>query len=567
MKFTPCWLSRFLLAFAVFVLSSNAAVAQMNGRQDVRTSDRWFVGSPSLFHGLAGPHPSILSSPSSVASHVAPATHCSQMLSLHFPDAEITSAQLIPADANNGLPEYCDVTGFTQKTIGFEVRMPTDWNRKIYFAGNRGFAGHVRHDTSAGLTRNYATVSTDTGHQIFSDLDILDASWALNNRQAEIDFGFRAVHLTTVLAKTLVAIYYGAKPQFSYFDGCSTGGGQSLREAELFPEDFDGYIAGSPVLDFRGTLLALNWKMKAIQATPDSDIISLDNLTLVGNAVLDACDAIDGLNDGLIADPRKCHFDPASLLCKNGNQVNCLTNDQVRAFQLIYQGPRTSWGAQLFPGLVTGGETPDGLGYGDGWDGMINTPDSPSAEFILQDQFLRYLAFRVDNPNYDWTVFNFDTDWHKTDFMASILDATSPDLSNFHKLGRKLLMYHGWSDETVSPLRTLEYFQDVRNRLGLKQTGDSIRLFMVPGMFHCDYGGPGPNTFDYMSALEQWVEKGVPPEEMLATHFDLNGNPDRTRPLCAYPKIAHYNGSGSIDDASNFSCAAPADDGVKTDKN
>jgi feruloyl esterase len=558
-------LSRFsglLLAVVVFLLSSNVADAQMN-----RAAERSSAGSASLFRVMEDLYPSILSLHSSVTSQVASAANCSQMLSLRLLDTEINSAQLVPADPARGLPEYCDVMGFTEQTIGFDIRMPTVWNGKMYFGGNGGFAGHIRYNIPVGLSRNYATVSTDTGHQTTSDLDILDASWALNDRQAEIDFGFRAVHLTAVLAKTIISTYYGAAAKYSYFDGCSTGGGQSLREAQMFPEDFDGYVAGSPVLDFRGALLTLNWKMKAIEATPDSDIISLDNLTLLGNAVLAACDAIDGLKDGLIADPRKCHFDPAALVCKNGNQTNCLTNDQVRAFQLIYQGPRTSWGAQLFPGLVRGGEVPDGLGQGDGWDGMINTPGSPSAEFILQDEFLRYLAFPVDNPNYVWSSFNFDTDWHKTDFMASILDATSPDLSNFHKLGRKLLMYHGWSDETVSPLRTLEYFNDVQNRLGSKQTNDSIRLFMAPGMFHCNYGGPGPNTFDYLSALEQWVEKGVAPEQMLATHFDLNGNPDRTRPLCAYPKVAQYNGSGSIDDASNFSCAAPSGDDDKTDKN
>jgi len=424
MKFTRFRLSALLLAVTALLPLSNVAVAQASRGEDVRTTERFPVGRSSLFPSLTNPQSSILSLHSSLGTQVTSATTCSQMLSLNLPETEITSAQLIPSDPDNGLPEYCDVTGFTQQTIGFEVRMPTEWNHKIYFAGNKGFAGHVRHDTSAGLTRNYATVSTDTGHQSFTDLDILDGSWALNDHPAEVDFGFRAVHLTAVVAKTVISTYYGDPAKLAYFDGCSTGGGQSLREAEMFPEDFDGYIAGDPVFDFRGALLALNWKMQAIRATPDTDIISLDDLALVGNAVLEACDELDGLKDGLIADPRRCHFDPASLLCKKGSQVNCLTKDQVHAFQLIYQGPRTSRGAQLFPGLVTGGETPDGLGQGNGWDGMINTPDSPSAEFILQDQFLRYLAFRVDNPNYDWSVFNFDADWHKTDFMASILDAT-----------------------------------------------------------------------------------------------------------------------------------------------
>jgi feruloyl esterase len=563
MNFTLTKVRGLLLPAAISILFSTTAVGQTIRSEDTRTSVRYSLGRQGILRNLTEPRTSIFSSHSSVASQVASAANCSQMLSLYLPDTEITSAQMIPADPDSGLPEYCDVMGFTQKTVGFDVRMPTEWNGKMYFAGNRGFAGHIRYNTSDGLARNYATVSTDTGHQVFSDLDILDASWGLNDRQAEIDFGFRAVHLTAVLAKSVISTYYGAAAKFSYFDGCSTGGGQSLREAELFPEDFDGYIAGDPVFDFTGTLLALNWKMQAIQATPDSDLISLDNLILVGNAVLEKCDAIDGLKDGLITDPRKCNFDPTSLLCKSGNHTNCLTGAQAHAFDLIYQGPRNSWGVQLFPGLVKGGETPDGAGNGDGWDGMINTPGNPSAEFILQDQFLRYLAFRVDNPNYDWSSFNFNTDWQKTDFMASILNATSSDLSRFHYLGRKLLIYHGWSDETVSPLRTIAYYRDVRNRLGPKQAQDSIRLFMAPGMYHCGTG-PGPDTFDSISALEQWVEKGVAPEQMLSTHFDLNGNLDRTRPLCAYPKVAHYSGSGSIDDATNFSCVAPAEDDKNT---
>ena len=557
---------RLLLPAAISLLFSTISVGQTMRSEDPRISVRYSPERQGVLRNLTEPRTNLFSSHLSVTSQVASAANCSQMLSLHLPDTEITSAQLIPADPDSGLPEYCDVMGFTQKTIGFDVRMPTEWNGKLYFAGNRGFAGHIRYNTSDGLTRKYTTVSTDTGHQVSSDLDILDASWGLNDRQAEIDFGFRAVHLTAVLAKSIISTYYGAAAKFSYFDGCSTGGGQSLREAELFPEDFDGYIAGDPVFDFTGTLLALNWKMQAIQATPDSDLISLDNLALVGNAVLEKCDAIDGLKDGLIADPRKCNFDPTSLLCKNGNHTNCLTSAQAHAFQLIYQGPRNSWGLQLFPGLVKGGETPDGTGSGDGWDGMINAPGSPSAEFLLQDQFLRYLAFRVDNPNYDWSSFNFNADWQKTDFMASILNATSSDLFRFHNLGRKLLIYHGWSDETVSPLRTIAYYRDVRDRLGPKQVQDSIRLFMAPGMYHCGTG-PGPDTFDYISALEQWVEKGVAPEEMLSTHFDLNGNPDRTRPLCAYPKVAHYNGNGSIDDATNFSCVAPAEEGKNTIQN
>jgi feruloyl esterase len=555
MKFTFRALRILCLGVLVLVLFSLAAAAQTIPFDDARNHISHSVQTRGTLSRLQLTSPLTFVQRSSAMPFVPSAGGCAALLSLNIPDTEISSAQLVPADPDSGLPEYCDVSGFTDQTIGFDVRMPTEWNGKMYFAGNRGFGGHIRYDTSEGLSRSYATVSTDTGHHLY---DILDASWALNNRPAEISFGITSVHSTTRVGKLIISSYYGSAPKFSYFDGCSTGGGQSLREAELYPEDFDGFVAGDPVSDFTGALLSLNWKMQAIQATDTSNLISLDKLYVIGNAVLEQCDAIDGLKDGLIEDPRKCNFDPVSIQCKHGDGPNCLTAAETHALQLIYQGPRTSSGLQIFPGLVKGGETPDGAGNGDGWDGMLSTPDGPSIELILQDQFLRYMAFRVDNPNYDWTSFNYDADPQKVAFMAGILNSTSTDLSRFQKLGRKLIMYHGWSDETVSPLRTLEYYDDVRNRLGAKHTSESIRLFMAPGMYHCGTG-PGPDTFDYMSALEQWVEKGVPPEQMESTHFDLNGNADRTRPLCAYPKFAHYNGSGSIDDAANFSCVAPAD--------
>ena len=357
----------FLLLVMVLLLFSFAVTAQTIPDEKARSPISNAQHKLAPFGGVSTLQPAVFSLTASGKAHLPSAASCANMLSLDIQDTEIKTAQLIPADPDNELPEYCDVMGFTDKTIGFDVRMPTTWNGKMYFGGNRGYAGHIRYNISDGLSRNYATVSTDTGHQVTSDLDILDASWALNNRQAEINFGFRAVHLTTLVGKLIISAYYGGTPKYSYFDGCSTGGGQALHEAELFPEDYDGFIAGAPVFDFTGTLMALNWKMQAIQATPTSDIISLDNLSLVGNAVLDKCDAVDGLKDGLIADPRKCNFDPASLLCKKGESTNCLTAPQAHAFQLIYQGPRNSFGFQLFPGLMKGGETPDGFGQGDGW--------------------------------------------------------------------------------------------------------------------------------------------------------------------------------------------------------
>ena len=547
------------LAGAVLLLLSIVSAAQVSRSEDDRQPASTARLRLNVLRRLTATQPTIFSQLGSDESQasVPSAANCANMLSMNFPDTQITSAQMIPANPDDGLPEYCDVLGVTQQTIGFNVRMPTEWNGKMYFGGNRGFAGHIRRDTSVGLGHAYATVSTDTGHQ---DEDILDASWALNNRQAEINFGFRAVHVTTILGKKIISIYYSTAPKFSYFDGCSAGGGQALHEAELFPEDYDGFIAGDPVFDWTGTFMALNWKMQALRATPDSSLITLDKLPVIGSAVLAKCDAIDGLVDGLISDPRKCDFEPAALLCKNGDSSNCLSKPQVEALRLLYQGPRNIFGTQLYPGLSKGGETPDLSG--NGWDGMINTPDSPSLEYILQDQFFRYLAFPVDIQNYDWRTFNFNIDPFRLEFMGSILNATSTDLSRFQKLGRRLLIYHGWSDETAPPLRTVEYYRRIRLSLGDKKANDSVRLFMAPGMFHC-YGGPGPDTFDTLTALEQWIEKGVAPEQLESTHYDDNGNPDRTRPLCAYPKLAHYKGSGSIDDAANFTCAVPEDSDQK----
>ena len=543
------------LAGAVVLLLSMAAAAQVLRDDDGRIPSTSSRNRSSYLRELAARHLESFLQSNAIAlpSTIPSAASCASILSLILPDTEITAAQLIPADPDSGLPEYCDVLGFTQQTIGIDVRMPTQWNGKMYFAGNKGFAGHIRYDTSTGLSRGYATVSTDGGHQ---DQDILDASWALNNRQAEISFGFRAVHDTTIIGKEIISDYYGNAPKHSYFDGCSTGGGQALHEAELFPEDYEGYISGDPVLDFTGTMMMFNWKMQAMHATPTSTLLTLDSLPTIGSAVLAKCDAIDGLVDGLISDPLKCNFEPATLLCKNGESSNCLSKPQVEALRLIYQGPRNIFGLQLYPGLSKGGETPDLSG--NGWDSMINTPDSPSEDYLLQDQFFRYLAFPIDNPNYDWRTFNFTTDPPRLAFMGSILNATETDLSRFRKLGRKLIIYHGWSDETVAPVRTIEYYRAVRAQLGSEKTKDSVRLFMAPGMFHCN-GGPGPDTFDTLTALEHWVENGVAPEQMESTHFDDNGNPDRTRPLCAYPKVAQYTGSGSIDDAANFSCAIPAD--------
>lgn len=495
----------------------------------------------------------LLSTPFACArtgSHSAGPPSCISMLHLNIPGTTISSAQTVPAA--DDLPEYCSVVGVISPAVHFEVRMPPSWNGKMYFRGNGGFGGHIVFDTSLGLSRGYATVATDLGHQ---SPDIGDASWALDNRPAEIDFGYRAVHVSSVVGKIIIRTYYGSLPKHSYFEGCSNGGRLGLQEAERYPEDFDGIIAGAPDMDFTGLMINFNWDMQSQHATDTSTDLTPEKAALIGGAVLAACDGIDGLVDGLIDDPRKCHFQPSSLLCKAGDAPNCLTQPQVEALEKIYSGPHTSDGKRIYPGFARGGETPDASFNGfDAW--LINTPDSPSGAFAFQDQFFRYLAFKDDNANFYWGNFDFDTDPQRTTFMGTILNATNRSLADFNRAGGKLLMYQGWSDFAMTPFRTIEFYESVQRELGVKRTDNFARLFMAPGMFHCS-DGPGPNDFDYLTATERWVEKGIAPNSIVAQHLDEDGNVDRTRPLCAYPQVARYKGAGSIDQAANFRCVQP----------
>ncbi len=486
-------------------------------------------------------------------STVASVTVCADMLTVKLSNTTISSAQIVPA--SDGLPEYCSVVGVIKPAVNFEVRLPANWNGKMYFRGNGGFGGHIVFNTSLGLSRGYATVGTDLGHQ---SPDISDGSWALNNRAGEIDFGYRAVHVSTVVGKAIIRRYYGSSPSHSYFEGCSNGGRLGVQEAERYPQDFDGIIAGAPDIDFTGLMINFNWDMQALHSTNRHSDITPDKLPLIGAAVLAACDAIDGLVDGLIDDPRKCEFNPETLLCKGEDAPNCLTRRQVDALQKIYAGPHTGGGKQIYPGFARGGETPDASFNGfDVW--LLSTSDFPSAGFFFQNQFFRYLAFKDDDPTYYWGKFDFDTDPQRTEFMGRLLNATDRSLASFDQAGGKLLIYQGWSDFAMTPFRTIEFYKTIQQDLGSERTDNFARLFMAPGMFHC-FGGPGPDTFDYLTALERWVEKGSAPKSMVARHFDETGRVDRIRPLCAFPQVARYKGTGSIDRASSFRCVQPTSD-------
>ena len=484
---------------------------------------------------------------------------CSDVLGFTIPDTTILSA--VPVGPLGSVPAYCKVEGYVEtralrgepnNQVNFRVGLPSTWNGKFYFQGIGGLAGSIP-SIDFGLVRGYASAGTDTGHQGGP----FDAQWAYNNRTKEIDFGYRAIHVVTVAAKAITSKFYGNVPLFSYFNGCSNGGRQGLIEANQYPDDYDGIVVGSPVTDHIGFMLAFSWDSRAVLRSIDN-FIPISKLPLISSAVLDTCDGEDGLVDGLVSDPGGCSFDPASLQCPDGIAPDCLSAGQVDSLTKIYAGPTTSKGKEIYPGIPKGHEDAGGwqpwiVSFG---ENPVVQPDgtllfgAPQYGFVSQEGFLRYLAFPVDNPDYDWRSFNFDKDTPKTSSMASIL-SVSTNLAAFRHRGGKIVMYHGWSDTCLSPFRTVDYFLQVQRASGGEErTAEFLRLFMVPGMLHCA-GGPGPNVFDALGALEQWVEQGIAPDYLVAS----GGTPYRTRPLCPYPQVAVYDEQcGDIDSADCFQC-------------
>ena len=460
---------------------------------------------------------------------------------------------------------FCRVAGTSRPEAGSEIRFevwlpPADaWNGRFQGIGSGGSAGAIRYPQLAAAMRGgYAAVATDNGHTSTSGFD---GSWSLGHPARLVDFGYRAQHEATVAGKAVTGAYYGRPADHSYFVGCSQGGHHALMEAQRYPDDYDGIVAGAPANYWIGLMTGELWAGLATTKTPGQDL-PREKLPLLGAAVLEACDAIDGLGDGLIDDPRACDFDPGVLECAGADGADCLTTGQVAAARAIYAGPvRPSTGEQIFPGYPPGSEwfeAPDGRGgWGRYWSG-IERPGGSTADFM------RYSVF--EDGDYDITGFDFDDDWvlantrplgaGADDTLGSALNAVDADLSAFQARGGKLISYHGWADALITGLYAVEYYESVvAEQGGLEETADFYRLFMAPGVAHCR-GGPGPDRFDAVTALERWVEDGVAPDRMVASKV-VGGEVTRTRPLCPYPQVARYAGSGSIDDADNFACVAP----------
>lgn len=482
----------------------------------------------------------------------------------HVVSAEAVAAGPMPISPGAALgpttvvPSFCRVKGVAAASIGFEVWLPAQgWNGRFLSVGNAGFGGAQPLTALAeGLQKGFAVTGNDTGHQGEA------RDWMADPEKVRF-WGHSATHLVTGPAKALTAAYYGEAPRFAYFTGCSTGGAQAMEEAEYYPGDYDGIVAGAPGMAYAHLMLSFLWGLKATDRP--GAVLSLDKLKLLHRAVLDACDGDDGVKDGLLGDPLACRFDPQALLCKGGDATDCLTAAQVETARLIYQGPRNArTGAVLYPGFAFGSEAdPSSSAAGPfayGWSGI----QGPLAR-MFAIPLMRDMVFH--DPDWDWRRFDWDRDVAEMDRrVAADITATSPDLAAFRARGGKLLMYQGWGDPLNAQTLPIEYRRQVIGVFAAKRGGGTaertvdgfMRVFMAPGMAHCA-GGPGPSRFDALAALRAWVEQGKAPTRIVATTA-AGSTPASalSRPLCAYPSAARYAGRGDPSQATSFACVAPA---------
>jgi Tannase and feruloyl esterase len=486
-----------------------------------------------------------------------PSVSCTSLVSTTGYEFAVSTAAIVPASAD--APEHCRITGLIQPEVRFEIGLPAVWHGRLYMFGNGGYAGEAldaqgRVATARrALSRGFATVQTNTGHDAAGEpLGSFAAS-----PQKFADYAFRAVHVSVLTAKRIVTAYYGSAARRAYFDGCSTGGRQGLIEAQRFPDDFDGIVAGAPVLDFSGTMISYAAIQRALSAAPIPPV----KLHIVADAIYGKCDAVDGVKDGVIDDPRTCRFSPAADLPRcsgESDDAGCFSAAQISALEAVYAPVRRN-GADFFPGWPVGPEIAGGPGPGgnqspSGWFRWFVAPTGKPIQAAFGEAFFKYMAAGTARPSYDWLSFDLAADLDKIEAARAALDATNPDLSRFKARGGKLLSYFGWADPALNPLMGVRYYERVAQQMG-PSTNEFYRLFMVPGMFHCA-GGIGTGTFDAFTPLVEWVEKGTAPPALAASRL-VDGKVVRTRPLCPYPQVARYKGSGSIDDASNFACALP----------
>jgi feruloyl esterase len=481
---------------------------------------------------------------------------CESLAAFSVSNVTVTSATTVapgafmpPGGAGRGnaaqqyaaLPSFCRVSATLKPSsdsdIKIEVWLPSSgWNGKFQGVGNGGWAGTISYPAlAAAVAKGYASASTDAGHSTAG------ASFATDHPEKLVDYAYRATHEMTVEAKAIIEAYYGNAPKLSLWNGCSTGGRQGVIEASRYPADYNAIIAGATPVTSPRLHAARIQLSQIVHRSPDS-YIPPEKYPAIHAAALEACDALDGVKDGIIENPARCKFDPKVMECKGADSPSCLTAPQVETARALYaplKDPKT--GAVLsFPLLHPGSEL------------VWATLAGPEAFGIAVEAY-KFIVYR--NPAWDWHTFNPSSDYDLIDAKAGGFTPPSPNLKPFFDRGGKLLMYHGWADQQVAPLNSVTYFDSVVSLAGKDAAGKSIALYLVPGMGHCQ-GGAGTDTFDKVAAIEQWVDVGSAPGQIMASHRTA-GKVDRTRPLCPYPQVARYRGTGSTDDAANFACLKP----------
>ncbi|WP_281615989.1 tannase/feruloyl esterase family alpha/beta hydrolase [Flammeovirga sp. SubArs3] len=482
---------------------------------------------------------------------------------------EIADVNITSISKEEAMAPHYKVAGIIGENIKFELLLPEDWNGKFVFGGGAGFVGSVINLALSYnvLEKGYATVGTDTGHE---GANPIDGRWAEGDMEAIVNFGHMAVHRTTVVSKAIIEAFYNNKIEYSYFVGCSRGGGQAMMEAQRYPDDFDGIVAGAPAYEWTsGLAMGMTHNVSKMFPDPnnlDEPLLSISDLKLVEDAYLEMCDELDGIKDGILNDPRACHFDIETLLCEGDNKEDCLSQEQIDALKAIYEGPQDKNG-DIFYGFPFGGET-----HQDGWakwitgglnhvddgstfhQGIDNSSEEkftipPNYQYGFGTHIMKFFIYQ-DSA---WTYTDYDYDTFRDDalLIGQTLNASSPDLSKFRANGGKLMMYSGWSDPAITSLGTIGYYEDV---IDFDETAqEDVKLFMMPGVLHCA-GGDGPWYVNWVDEIDNWVANEKDPEQITVYFIDEDMKLAGSRLLCPYPTAAEYDGVGDTRDVRSFNC-------------
>ena len=468
---------------------------------------------------------------------------CEQLKNLQLPDVTVIKAEAHSSDSTLSITvPFCRVLGLISREINFELLLPIHWNGRFLMSGGGGFVGSIQNNLRHYVNQGYATAGTDTGHKG----EGTSAEWALNNMERQLNFGRLAIHRTAVVSKSIVTSAYCTAASYSYFLGCSRGGGQAMVEAQYYPEDFDGIVAGAPAFSWPaiGAKFLSACQMLYKDGKP---IVTNDHLKLVQEHILKQCDKADGVVDKIINDPRACSIDLSKIpVCPDDQgSANCLTKIQRDFFNSIYH-PLNISGNEIYPGFPVGLEAEPGS-----WDVWItgtnaNIRNGVSLHYLFGTNMYKYLVF--NDPTWDYKDYDFKTYTDDTMYAASYLDATQTDYDAFKAADKRMIIYHGWNDPALSAYSTIQHYEAAQKKDS--NLPSHIRLFLLPGVLHCG-GGPGPDRVDWVQQIQLWVEKGIAPEKIVLSKFE-NGKPLMTRPVYPYPLMTIYTGKGDVNQEQNF---------------